>query len=125
MTVTISTVQRAMLQFDRNSTVADLIQALTENLGGEWDNARLDIGSNNTTDIDGVWRLHIILNDGTASEPARPPRWVTDDGTHVAAWNATQKRRECNCGKHGSDEELAAHMSEVAGFKWEEVYTDG
>lgn len=119
MTVTVSTTQRAALDFDGDATVADLIQALTENLGGEWDNARLELDAY-AYETTGKWRL--VARMDSQSEPARPARWVTDDGKHVAVWNATQKRRECNCGKHGSDEELAAHLSEVVGFKWEEVY---
>lgn len=115
MTITVSTVQRATLEFDRNSTVLDLIRALTENLGGEWDDAVLqpDLVGNSVT---GGWRLNVVM-DGEG--PTRPERWATEDGEHVAevisAVQGAEPVRRCSCGVIAADTAMADHLT-TAGY---------
>lgn len=115
MTIQVSKTQRSRMTFSTESTVLDLVQALTENLGGEWDEAKLEKPVGAYTDEYGNWSIGIVLEDG-GEEPNRPERWTTDDGKHVAVWNATQERRECNCGYYGDSLEVERHMNEKAGF---------
>ena len=108
MTVTVSTVQRATLKFDRNATVLDLLQALSENLGGEWDHATLSV----TTGIMDHWTLVATMDTG--EEPARLERWETDDGEHGAVEEylveGEPPMRVCSCGVRGTDEQMAEHL---------------
>ncbi|HJT96177.1 MAG TPA: hypothetical protein VJ777_30215 [Mycobacterium sp.] len=127
MTVTVSTVQRASLRFNSDSTVLDLVQALTENLDGEWDNAKLRLASTSAADEDDVWVLEAVLSE--TSEPNRPEVWRTHDGEHVAApWAPPETLRggtfkpvrKCSCGVYGDDARMSEHMTMVAGKRWSE-----
>lgn len=113
MTITVSTTQRSSIALGPDATVLDLIQALTENLGGEWDEAKLEKPLGALVDDEGRWSFGVVLSDGHEEE-AHPERWTTEDGEHVAVWNVTQQRRQCNCGVYGSDDEIAAHLRLMA-----------
>lgn len=112
--VTVSTVQRAHIVLGRGATVLDLIQALAENLGGEWDDARLSVllpGS--AMPAESGFTLMATMDTG--EEPAREPRWETDNGEHVAVWNADKQQRQCNCGYSGDANDVAEHLRSMAG----------
>jgi hypothetical protein len=111
MTITVNAVKRATLKLGRDATVLELLQALTENLGGEWDDARLSVlpgGPTGTTFDDG---FTLIASMGS-SEPARAERWETEDGEHVAVVDSPG-RRTCCCEFTGTDDEVANHLQQA------------
>lgn len=116
MTVTIDTTQKAIIRLDEGSTVIDLIQALTENLGGEWDNATLrPITPTHLLQVptSGPWSIEVTLTD-TIAEPARASAWESEDGEHVARQNPNGLR-DCSCegALACSDEQMRAHLNAV------------
>lgn len=121
--VSVSTVQRATVQLRPGATVLELLQALTENLGGEWDDARLSViishpptaPSNHRTDVGG---FTLVATMDTGDETAREPRWETEDGEHVAVQAAPGDMlvdRVCCCGEVGTNAQMAEHLKRMAG----------
>lgn len=116
MTITVDTTQKAVIRLDKDSTVLDLVQALTENLGGEWDDARLSAPTHIHTDTlgQGQWQIEVVLTDSSA--PARASAWESEDGHHVARQNPNGTR-DCSCGVAlaCSDDAMREHLTAVAG----------
>lgn len=120
--ITVDTTQKAMIQLDEGSTVLDLIQALTENLGGEWDNAVLrpfvPAGNIFGGPRSGPWGIEVVL---TESAPARAETWESEDGEHVAKPNPDGTRTcSCYCASNLTDDQMVAHMEAMVGSKWRE-----
>lgn len=117
MTIMVATTQRSTIKLDKGATVLDLIQALTENLGGEWDDAVLELGGQYG---DGGFSIVAVLQDD--EEPARAPRWESEDGKHIATRNPDNGLRTCSCRSFGTanltDEQMTKHMNEAVGFNW-------
>ena len=118
MATTIDITQRATIKLDANSTVLDLIQALTENLGGEWDHAKLEppLGALATH---GEWSIGVALREDSA--PARESAWASEDFEHIAKQNP-DGTRTCSCRVLGTanltDNDMAAHFNAVVGRAW-------
>lgn len=119
MTIIVDTTQKAVLRLDKDSTVLDLVQALTENLGGEWDDAKLS--PDPRTGQPGGWGIVVTLENNNA--PARASTWESEDGMHVAPQNP-DGTRSCSCGFAActgvNDDVMAGHFESQVGCKWRE-----
>lgn len=119
MTITVNTTQRSVIRLGPDSTVLELIQALTENLGGEWDNATLrpitptHLMAGPTS---GPWSIEVTLRDDL--EPARESNWESDDGQHVAVVTSAVAGdpivRTCSCEFTGTESEIREHLTQIA-----------
>lgn len=115
MTITVDAVKRATIKLGRDATVLELLQALTENLGGEWDDATLSVLRGAPA---GGWTLVASIED---SGPARAERWATEDGEHVAtvisAVPGAEPIRQCSCGVVGADSVMSVHLEQMAAHR--------
>lgn len=122
--ITVDTLQRATIKIPKDATVLELLQVLTENLGGEWDDARIGVmpGGPTGTTFDDGWTLTATM--ASVDEPAHPERWVTEDGEHAATATKIVDNepviRTCSCGVTGTDDEMRDHMQMMAGKRWRE-----
>lgn len=77
--IAVQTVRRATIAIKKGSTVIDLIQALTENLGGEWDDAELEVDASTACDF----TLMAVMRTGPEAPRASREECVCEHPPHA------------------------------------------